>query len=963
MTTVQSQVTDQQSLDAFFYLRISGLPYYFFATIDPSSSRYGSFAWPTPTSYPDGWNRGGLMLPDDSIEQKLSDLIGGIATPGRVRLSVTDFPDPTSQGFGFLSRLFAPGRFLADSSVTKAKLTSTVHTDSTTIDVRGADATFSGPLDVYLGAETIGVGIVSGPDGDGASSLSIDDRNKYACFGNTQDDPDTVFPPIPYHLVATDPSGGDAAGAQVSTIPGAILGRSAALWMGHMRPDGNPEPESSSACLLLGRIANLDIGKIGGVFDITLESITADLAAGTVAPGLAQATIAPAIYLQHSAWGKLVLTYKLNKIDIVDSGRGSGDSQAESFTIDVPTGDYTPQELADEVTALIHATTGSTADMTAHLVNTRLLVFDPGDGTLPRFRFEISDPPIFNQYFIEVSVSYPTYLFSSVGFGLLSALGFDENTESFKLDSFFLVTNVMHWTVDAQKPLTSVFIPTKSLDHATPSTTIALNETGSASSFFLDQNDGSLKAYVRFGDGQIVQIISASSTTIDVGASTTGFGDSITGFYFVSTPDIATVEQIAIIVDKVDGTSPGGHALFLGQLLASTTGQSGDSINVFPEGVGMGWLSIITEADWLIDFEGLIARRLYVDRSTKFSDVFTPIAREHGLFIVWDPSASRVRLRAIQIPQPANAATFAFNESNRAKVDDRTSQRLDLTSLRTSWKIQGGWDWSTQQWTIGPVIVNDVAARSNYPNNARQEVIEDKTLTLPDGIGRALADRTGLYGSAWTSCQRSVNKTGMLLAPGTIHQVIDNTMVNPYTGATGITSTDKVYGFLMAISSNPATGEVTATFAVNSADDNAQYRQWSPTALVDFSATTNGYVDGTKTLTLVSHYTNYTTGADGRDFRVGDKVIITARDGSSLGSFYQAPAEIATISTDGVTVVLVSALGFSLNTDTDTIMILDVYGHSQTTARKTGDDRVAWQGNGTTRVIDSPSTVRLNKWG
>ena len=102
MTTVQSQVTDQQSLDAFFYLRISGLPYYFFATIDPSSSRYGSFAWPSPTSYPDGWNRGGLMLPDDSIEQKLSDLIGGIATPGRVRLSVTDFPDPTSQGFGFL---------------------------------------------------------------------------------------------------------------------------------------------------------------------------------------------------------------------------------------------------------------------------------------------------------------------------------------------------------------------------------------------------------------------------------------------------------------------------------------------------------------------------------------------------------------------------------------------------------------------------------------------------------------------------------------------------------------------------------------------------------------------------------------------------------------------------------------------------------------------------------------------
>src|SRR6185369_17824492 len=123
MTTVQSQVTDQQNLEPFFYLLISGLPYYFFSTIDPSSSSYGSFAWSTPTSYPSGWNRGGLMLPDDTIDQKFQDIIGGIASPGRIRLSVMDFPDPSANGYGFFSRLFAPGRFLSDTSVTRDQIT------------------------------------------------------------------------------------------------------------------------------------------------------------------------------------------------------------------------------------------------------------------------------------------------------------------------------------------------------------------------------------------------------------------------------------------------------------------------------------------------------------------------------------------------------------------------------------------------------------------------------------------------------------------------------------------------------------------------------------------------------------------------------------------------------------------------------------------------------------------------
>src|SRR5678809_864601 len=89
-------IAGTQSHEQFFYLRISGLPYYIFATIDPSSSRYGSFAWSAPTDYPATWAQRGLQLPDDEIEQKLPDLIGGLASPARMRLSVIDFQDPVS---------------------------------------------------------------------------------------------------------------------------------------------------------------------------------------------------------------------------------------------------------------------------------------------------------------------------------------------------------------------------------------------------------------------------------------------------------------------------------------------------------------------------------------------------------------------------------------------------------------------------------------------------------------------------------------------------------------------------------------------------------------------------------------------------------------------------------------------------------------------------------------------------
>ncbi|HYF26784.1 MAG TPA: hypothetical protein VD931_13670, partial [Baekduia sp.] len=95
MPTFATQVTDYTSQDQFFYLKITGLPYYIFGRIDPTSSTYGASAWTLPTGFS---AVRGLMLPDDTMEQKLPDIIGGIASAPRMRLGLLDFPDTRSSG-------------------------------------------------------------------------------------------------------------------------------------------------------------------------------------------------------------------------------------------------------------------------------------------------------------------------------------------------------------------------------------------------------------------------------------------------------------------------------------------------------------------------------------------------------------------------------------------------------------------------------------------------------------------------------------------------------------------------------------------------------------------------------------------------------------------------------------------------------------------------------------------------
>jgi hypothetical protein len=953
-TTVQTSVTDNQATAPFFYLRITGLPFYVFATINPSASGYGSFAWSAPTGYPATWAQRGLQLPDDTIEQKFADIIGGVASPARCRLSVMDFADPAHPGFGYFSRLFAAGRALSDTSIPSGWLrnvVSAVPGADTLILVNGKSATWTANTDIYIGAETVGISTIDAHDATaGTWDLTIAARNKYVCFGNSGDG-GTYYPPAPYHRTGFTQSGAVDI-SQAPLVTGDVvdvLGRTAALWMGHMRPDGNPEPETSSACLLLGRVTGLEIGKVGGMFDITLDSITADLTKGCIAPDLAHATIQPGFYLTSAAWRTFYL---------FDPGHSLE-------TVTIPSAVYADaQHVVDAINTAIVTSTGVTVALTDDGNGGQVVVFaSTATSTSVTSDFIVSTIPISNVLAAGGAQPGPA--------SLLYALGFDPTVSDMRVSPG---TTVGSTAIQMPRSIASTFVPTGS--STAISNALTLVEPFVAAFFFNNQGDGQGRAWARFGDGSLVVVRSSTGSTtntVTTGMSAnSGFTAALTGtdattaglgkFYYVDQGQTATIDQIVMFNTYNPGTL--SYTNYLGALLASTTGATTDGVlNMYPEGVGLGWFKLLTAADWLIADETNVPRLAYVDASTKWIDLFTTYAREHGLFVVWDPSAGSIRLRRFAIPTKAAAtlpgaaaANVSFTDSNRAQTSDRTSQRADRSSLRTSWKIQAAFSFNGDN-KPNALVITDVRARSMYPNDARQESIDDKTLIDFPTLGATIANLISLYGVPWTVCQRSMNKRGMLLAPGTIHQIVDNTMVNPFTGASGITTGAAIYGYLTRVAMNPSDGAVTIEFVVNSSDDQSLYRQWSPSGLIDFDATTNGYVAATKTLTMKAHFSGSTN--DALAFEAGDLVSIRSRDNSDPAALLADIA--ATIASVGATTIVLTADITAVSSVVESVVVLQKY-NSATAARQSGASEVSWQGNGDTKIIQTTTTARLNKW-
>lgn len=957
MATTASQITDQAAWSPFYVLRIGGLPYDFVATINPYDTAYGGDAWTIGTGKT---AVRGMQLPDEALTQELPDLAGCTATPERLRLRLVDVKQTDTNGtYNLLSRIWAMGRALADTTVDLGYLSADLSaTETTSFTARSGD-TFDSSGTVYVGSEAIGY--TSTTVSSSVTTFTTLTRNKFPAHSD--------WPGTPYYRVRKDSAGNVIPSDQtpVTSIPLTLIGRPAALYVGHMRPSGVPETEANALTRFVGRVIGFEYD--GGLFVVELESVLGVLDTARVAPGLARAEIRHQIVLTDPKWRSFILGFQVGQ-------RSDGDVRVTEATVSIDNGGTNVFSSLTDVMRSINAalkTLGATVELAPDYI--------PGVGDRLVFRYiSALDPGAAFNYrpFVRHGVTVSEAKPAGRGNGsLLSVLGYPPEPTDFIADdpsTFGLSSSTGNlMLIVPPNPPCSVFIPTSTMSANVFS---VHGDDDPGARFFTNQGDGSGRAWARFDDGQVVELSAASSGSLTTRQSLEVMYRKLVSrdpafryaptYYSQPAGSSGFIDQVVVAPDPFAFPQP-GIVRVMGQLLASTRHVASDGeFNVLPQGVGLGLNGILSKASFRREEPFQVNRRVVIDARTTFTELWEPVAKEYGLFLVWSPEDEAIMLRSIELPSAANASTFDFDESNRTDPNERTTARWDPRHVVGGWTIEWGYDGSQDKFTGPPVTISDNWARNAYGAETKHITLKDKTLAVgvgssPSRILSALARRSIYFRHPWVQLTRRVNKRGLVLSPGTYHQIIDATIPNPFDGTHGIDSGDNVYGLLMGVSANLATAEVEATLLLNTFPKGA-IRPWAPTARVDRSSGTNGYTAGSKTLYFTRHYTGNATAAnkDGIDFAAGDVVVVATRDNDGAPTTHSDT--IVSVAADGASVVLTTGLSAGLQTalvTTEAIMYLAKYT-SSTASRQSGAGAVSWKGDATDGKIQA--TARNTVW-
>lgn len=936
----------------FYWLKITGLPYYFFSTIDPTAARFGSFAWSLPAGYS---AQRGMDPPRDAIEQAMPDLTGGIASAARCRLRLIDIDLADANGtYKLFGRLVAPGRARNSSAVKwgflNADLSAAV-TGGGTFTIRSNTAFPAAPSTAYIGQEAIGYSAISGIVA-GVQTLTISARQKFPCVDAWNS---LTWPPPPYYRVMKDASNGllPSTSLPVSSDGVGLIGRTAALYVGHIDPNGTPTPEANGALLMVGRIKSFEYDS--GVWLAEMESVTADIAQATIAPGLERADIKPDQIVVPAA---LQLRSFLIGVVLNDE---TGDGFLHEEVVTVAAGAYTLGSLIAAIRTSIAAL--------AHTF--------PWNAVSHIWVDQHTDEVVWRAYFRFVpgkalSNAHPTF-YVRHGYvpggavkarpdrSLLNALGFGNSFEDFKAatpastgGTSFDDSSTQYVYGDGPAP--SIMFPTTGPALSTLVKLVGPDNPGSR--FFVNQGDGSGRAWVRLSDGQIMTVLingdgsvtlgqrlaevyGPASNSVVLGVGPPTFATDV-AWYYVPTGGAGSLEQVVVTPDP-SIAQPAAPRL-IAQLLASDNSATAtDDFNTFPEGVGLGLAALLDKPAWRAGTVNVGARRLIVDSTTKVSDVLDAICKEYGFVVVWNPVAGRITLRRLVLPSVASASAVLFDETNRAVRTDTTKSTIDNSYVRSGWSVKIGWDAAQQKFTGPTIQVNNYFAINQFGIAAKVESIADRSLINKAQVGAMLKDlfskRGAFFQYPWAKCARSINKKAYFLAPGTVHQVVDARIHNPYTGAFGITAADAIYALLTRVSVTPATGLINIEFVIQAREPVARIRAVAPTGLVDFNANAGGYARGylvgpPDVLQMANRYTKnlLVSTYDGIDFAVGDKIRLQTKDNDGAPA-YTYEDEIAAISSDGQFITLVTGGWFATawSATSETIVIGETYDKASAT--------------------------------
>ncbi len=952
----------------FYVLRITGLPYYFCSAHNPfSATEFGASALALPSGYT---AVGGMGLPDETLTQEITDIVGGVASAERIKLNLRDFQASDSGGqYQVLARLFSPG-VATSTPGGYFELMSDIpasHDAGDTVSLRSGTVT---PANNYytVGAETLRLESFGAPSAGISTGTIVGDRNRFPCS--------SVYPVTPNHRVVRDELDGGALGRNVLvtpySAPFSMVGRSAALYIGALDANGAPVPEADWQLRLLGRIKGVrDAG--GAIYEVEIESIVSDLKGDLVAPGLGLARIGDdQIFLPAGTRLRDGRNPWL-ECDLMLGQAGAAQFRTVPIRIDdtgVVDSRYTLEDLIQRINhaiALKASFFGGNLNMIPHCTT------DVGDDGLIHV--------VFWAYRYTDAVGFTMMRFSGDSASFLNALGFELNdvgAVEFELSEELPVvsTDTLIKGINravASRPAPSVFIPVAQSALSGPCRFEVRGMDGSTSQhFFTDQGDG--RAFVQFGDGTIVKI-SATDTTDGPLKLTTGprwrwsmgrrelvDAESPPPFYYVGIDGKATVRQVVVAGNRDEDTDAG---LLVGRLIAShDEGSALDDLNYYPEGVGLGWNRIIDgDSIRAISSYGRSWPREYIVTSkTKMDEILPALLKVYGLAVVWDPETSRVVFRPLRFPTAANAHNISLSDSNRTRVDDETTRVIDASNVRTSWLLKWGWDWVEGKFTSTDInIIDNTVASTGVAE--KPENIEDKTLWIKGNddafkyLGELFA-RGFLYQQPWLRCSRTLGRVGLTLAPGTYHLIVDRNLVNPFTGRRGVTAADRLYGMLISVTGNPASPDKgTCTFLLNQYRKSGLFRSWSPCGLVDYDAAGHGYNTGTGVLTMARRYSSHATNHDGYDFDVGDTVRLIAWNASETALVYDETATILAAATDGSTLTVASGLP-AIGTDVEVLVVLREYVNA--TAARQGE--IAFQGDASTMIIEGTAGAELHRW-
>lgn len=691
MASTASRLSGDRGVSPFYYLKITGIPYYFFATVDPTSSAHGAAAWTLPAGFS---SKRAMDVPHAKLTQSI-DLIGGIATPQRLKVEMVDFQASDASGqYNFFSRLFATGRSLSSSAVKKSFLSADLAASgAATFKSVGPD-TFAASGDVYLGNETIGYSAVSraaDADGNMVNTFTISARNKYPCA--------STFPPNPYYRVRRD-SAGKALGigdVPVTSDLVTIVGRSCALYLGHVTQSSLPCTEAEAQLLFVGRVTAFDF--VGGRYSIEADSIVADLAndATRVAPGLPIVEVKDQIVLTDPEWRTMSLgVYGSDSVGGVASREGMKE-------VTVTSGVYKLiGHLVEEVNRKIDA-----SSLTKHGVRCELKTI----GKEQRVTFSCVRPKDAAKNFTFTISGDKARAAGDVfvhGRSLLSALGWPPDAnQTYTADD--ANTYELAGSYDkrayivAPRPPPSVFIPYDPVSTGQLFTVNGDDQPGSR--FFTDQLDGSTQAWVRFGGQQVVQLVTADAANSQLrtsgplestvygpgGIDSDAFIPTMVGYYYVPIGQTGTVEQVIVTPSIAAVPAPNG-LIIAGSFMASSWGAGAlHDLNFWPEGVGLGYQAIMDEPSFRVSTGYKFRRFVIVDRNTTLRELLEPVLKEHGLWLVWDPSVGKLTVRQQKLPSAATADSLSMDETNRSDDKEMTTAVWDRSFVRSGWEIHWGW--------------------------------------------------------------------------------------------------------------------------------------------------------------------------------------------------------------------------------------------------------------------------------